>query len=117
LKRIDLDLKELEALIERTRGALSPEEYEKLQAALRTLEYLTELVEDRNTTIGKLRQILFGARTEKTRKVLQEASGEPDSQKTSEQGMDETGRFPIGVVKRSRSLMNLSTPAIPARDA
>jgi hypothetical protein len=84
LKRIDLDLKELEALIERTRGALSPEEYEKLQAALRTLEYLTELVEDRNTTIGKLRQILFGARTEKTRKVLQEASGEPDSQKTSE---------------------------------
>lgn len=89
LKRIDLDIKELEALVERARGALSQQEYEKLRAALKTLEYLTELLEDKNTTIGKLRQLLFGTRTEKTRKVLQQAgaseqAGGTDSQKTGE---------------------------------
>jgi transposase len=34
------------------------------------LGYLTQLVEDKDTTIQRLRQILFGAKTEKTNKVL-----------------------------------------------
>ena len=38
--------------------------------ALETLEYLTDLVGDKDTTISKLRKILFGASTEKIRNIL-----------------------------------------------
>ncbi len=70
-KEIELDVKELEAIVERSaRGSLSEGDREKLKAAVAALGQLVELVDDKNTTISKLRQILFGARTEKTQKVL-----------------------------------------------
>jgi hypothetical protein len=50
---------------------LSEQEYQQLKAALETLVYLTQLVEDKNTTIGRLRQILFGASSEKMSQVLE----------------------------------------------
>jgi transposase len=52
-------------------GALSEAEYRQLKAALDTLVYLTQLVEDKNTTIGRLRQILFGSSSEKMSQVLE----------------------------------------------
>lgn len=74
-QEIELDVKELEAIIERTRGTLSDAEREKLKAAVEALGQLVGLVEDKNTSIQKLRQILFGARTEKTQKVLEAVGG------------------------------------------
>jgi transposase len=74
-QEIELDVKELEEIIERTRGSLSEEERDKLKAAVAALGQLVELVEDKNTSIQKLRQMLFGASTEKTQQVL-EAVGE-----------------------------------------
>ena len=52
---------------------LSDDEYATLKAAIHTLGYVAQLVEDTGTTIAGLRQILFGARTEKTRDVLTRA--------------------------------------------
>lgn len=71
LPRVDVNRHELDKILERVRETLSEEDYQKLKAALETLAYLTELVEDRQTTIHRLRQILFGASTEKTRQVIQ----------------------------------------------
>jgi hypothetical protein len=69
--RVDIDVAELEALLERAKaGPLSEADYATLRAALATLGYLTQLLEDRTTTIQRLRQLLFGARTEKTRTVV-----------------------------------------------
>jgi len=70
LPRLDLPLAELATLLERARAALGEDGYQKLKAALETLDYLTQLVEDKTTTIRRLRQLLFGASTEKTRHVL-----------------------------------------------
>jgi transposase len=56
--------------VERARPALTEKECEQLRAAVHTLGYLTQLLEDKETTIQRLRQILFGAKTEKTNKVL-----------------------------------------------
>jgi hypothetical protein len=62
---------ELEALLERAKAEpLSDADYATLKAALTTLGYLTELLEDRTTTLQRLRHLLFGARTETTRTVL-----------------------------------------------
>ncbi|HVR81792.1 MAG TPA: IS66 family transposase [Luteimonas sp.] len=65
-----VDQQELETILEHARAALSAEEYTRLKAAFDTLVYLTQLVENKRTTIARLRQILFGASTEKTAQVL-----------------------------------------------
>jgi transposase len=87
-----VDRQQLETIVEHARAALSAEEYARLKAALDTLVYLMQLVENNSTTIARLRQMLFGASSEKTARVLQamgaalqlEAevpSGEPDPAK------------------------------------
>jgi hypothetical protein len=63
-------------LLERAREALPEEDYRKLKAALETLEYLTELVADKDTTIRHLRQLLLPA-SEKTKAVLAKIGIEP----------------------------------------
>jgi transposase len=66
---------DLERLLERARPALSAAQYEQLKAALDTGVYLTPLLGKKNTTIGRLRPILFGARSEKTAEVLKSLVG------------------------------------------
>ena len=66
---------DLERLLEHARPALTQPEYEQLKAALDTLVYLTHLVGKKNTTIARLRQILFGASSEKTADVLKSLVG------------------------------------------
>ena len=73
MERIDLGTEELNQLLERARELLSEEDYRKLKAAVDTLEYLTELVADKDTTIRHLRQLLLPASTEKTKDVLAKA--------------------------------------------
>ena len=67
-ERIDIGTEELNQLLERARERLSAEDYRKLKAAVDTLEYLTELVADKDTTIRHLRQLLLPASTEKPRR-------------------------------------------------
>ena len=69
--RLELSMEQLQKLVEHARTEpLSDEEYSQLKAAIETLGYLTQLMEDKDTTIQRLRQILFGAKTEKTDKLL-----------------------------------------------
>jgi len=70
---IDVPLEELEGLLEQARPALSEEGYQKLRAAIRTLGYVTELLEKKETTLAALRELLCPASTEKTDKVLKQA--------------------------------------------
>jgi hypothetical protein len=65
LSRIDLDMNELLGYLEQARSVLGEDGFRKLKAALETLHYLTDLVGDKNTTIHRLRRIIFGPRTEK----------------------------------------------------
>lgn len=78
--RVEVNMEELEALLERAKAApLSEADYARLKSVLETLGYLTHLLEDRKTTIQKLRQLLFGASTEKTRNALKK---DPDETAT-----------------------------------
>ena len=71
--QIDVPIEELEALLEQARPALSEEGYQKLRAAIRTLGYVTELLEKKETTLAALRELLCPASAEKTDKVLKQA--------------------------------------------
>ncbi len=73
IKRLELDMAELEAILEHTRsGPLSDEEHSQLKAVLTTLGYLTQELEKKRTSITRLRHLLFGAKTEKTDEVLKQ---------------------------------------------
>jgi hypothetical protein len=67
--RIDVSRQELEDVLARVRETLGEQDYEKLKAAIETLAYLTDSLQDREISLQRLRKILFGASTEKTREV------------------------------------------------
>ena len=77
---LDLDARELEAILERVKTVLSEEEYGKLHAVVETLLFLTTELEKKRVSIQKLKQLLFGASTESTRKVVQKLLEETGSE-------------------------------------
>jgi len=84
------EIAELLAIVERTQsGALSAEEHEKLKTAISTLTFLMEELQKKQTSLVRLRRLLFGAPTEKTRSVLeacaaQESTSPPNPAEESE---------------------------------
>ena len=70
-RRVELSMRDLEAILEHARAALSEEEFATLKAALETLELLTRELENKGVSIQRLRQLLFGAATETTAKVIE----------------------------------------------
>ena len=76
---IELDAEQLDALLVRVEaGQLTPEDVETLIAALKSYAYVTQLIDQRSTTIARLRKLLFGSQTEKTAAVTGQ-DGEPTS--------------------------------------
>jgi K+/H+ antiporter YhaU regulatory subunit KhtT len=88
VETMDLDRQELEAILEHAKTALSEEEYTKLHAALETLVFLTTELEKKRVSVQRLKQLLFGATTEKTQKVIQKVLAEAGVD--SETGGDDT---------------------------
>jgi hypothetical protein len=84
IKRMEISMQELEEILERAKTSpLTEEDCAKLHKALETLEYLTNLDGDKDTTISKLRKILFGATTEKIRNLLATQAANAGSQLTN----------------------------------
>jgi len=78
---------QLRQLVEQAHnGPLSDEEYTRLKAAIETLGYLTQLIEDKDTTLRSLRRILFGVSSEKSSKVLGKKPENQESGKDQETG-------------------------------
>jgi transposase len=85
MKRIELDIAALNVLVERaTARPLNEEEHKTLKAAIETLAYLTQLVEQKSMSIKRLRQMLFGASTEKTRNAFKNEPKAPDPQESAD---------------------------------
>jgi len=68
---VELDMDHLEEILRRVEAKeLHADDYEKIRAVIESYVYLTQAVGDKNTTIRRLRQMLFGAKTEKTATVV-----------------------------------------------
>jgi transposase len=85
-ERLDVTSDELAALVEGARTALGEPGYRKLQAAIRTLGYVTELLETRQATLDKLRRLLCHSSTERTKTVLKQAGIETGEKKRKAPG-------------------------------
>jgi transposase len=80
--RIDISCEELDALLEQARQEpLREEGYQKLKAAIRTLGYVAELLQNQEATLASLRRLLCQSSTEKTSKVLKQAGIESSDDK------------------------------------
>jgi transposase len=68
---VELDMGELEEILRRVDAKeLGAEDYETIRALIESYVCLVQTVGDKNTTIARLRKMLFGLKTEKTAAVV-----------------------------------------------
>jgi transposase len=79
LELVDVDSDRLEEVLRRVERSLDEKDAALVRAVFESYAYVTELVEDKNTSIRRLRQLFFGTRTEKTAAVVGEKAGDSDA--------------------------------------
>jgi len=75
---LEMDMGILDEALQHAEEKLSERDATALKAVVHAYEYLTELVDDKNTSIAKLRKMLFGSKTEKTAAVVEQDSKDED---------------------------------------
>ncbi len=75
LELVEVDTARLEEVLRRAEQSLDEKDAELIRAVFESYAYVTDLVEDKNTTIRRLRQLFFGSRTEKTEAVVGSKTG------------------------------------------
>ena len=76
---IDVSNAQLEEVLHRVEQSLDEKDVELIRAVFQAYLYVTDLVEDKNTSLRRLRQLLFGARTEKTDAVVGQPTDRPEA--------------------------------------
>jgi hypothetical protein len=73
-KLVNATTAQLEALWALAKTSFPPRQYELLEAVLGTFVYVTQALQNAHSSIKRLRQMLFGTRTEKTAQVFKAVS-------------------------------------------
>jgi len=81
---VEVDSTQLEEVLRRVEQALDEKDTKLIRAVFESYVYVSDLVEDKNTSIRRLRQLLFGAHTEKTESVVGRPGEKPDAASLSE---------------------------------
>jgi transposase len=84
LELVEVDSDRLEEVLRRAEQSLDEKDAELIRAVFESYVYVTELVDDKNTTIRRLRQLFFGAHTEKTEAVVGPKAGTSEDTVTSD---------------------------------
>jgi len=82
-RRMELKHEELVAIVDRAEPVVGTEDAAKLRAVVETLGRVTAELERKGTSIARLRSLLFGARTERTRDVLGDSGRPSDDGQTA----------------------------------
>jgi transposase len=83
---VEVDSTRLEEVLRRVEGSLDEEDAALVRAVFESYAYVSDLVEDKNTSIQRLRQLFFGSRTEKTDAVVGRKSKRPKTGLTAADG-------------------------------
>jgi transposase len=70
---MEVDTTQLEEVLRRVEQALDEKDATLIRRLFESYAYVADLVEDKNTTIRRLRQLFFGKRTEKTKAVVEKS--------------------------------------------
>jgi len=87
---IEVNSEQVEQMLDRAAAQLSDEDALLLRRIVESYSYIADLVEDKNTTIARLRKLMFGASSEKTRKVVGETEESPQPLLDDESSDDST---------------------------
>ena len=68
-KRIDITPEQLEAILQRVKSLMPEADYEVIKGLAETITFLSHTVDNKNTSVKRLLQLLSGAASEKTSKV------------------------------------------------
>ena len=71
--------RQVEELLPALRAQLSSETYPLVESLLRTLLWIMAVLEEKKATLGRLREALFGSKSEQTRKLFPEEAGAQDA--------------------------------------
>jgi hypothetical protein len=69
---LNVDTQRIEAVLERAAESMNEDDSELLRQIVESHSYLLELVGDKNTTIARLRKLIFGSRSEKSKDILED---------------------------------------------
>ena len=75
IQQIELNMSEIDDILKKARSVLSEEECGKLKAVAETLELLTLQIENKKTSIHRLRKLLFGQLSERSEKIFKRIDG------------------------------------------
>jgi len=78
LELIEVDGKQLEDLLRRVEQSLDEQDSLLVRRVFESYAYVSDLVEDKNTSIRRLRELFFGSRTEKTDAVTGRKTSKPE---------------------------------------
>src|ERR1700687_4240026 len=76
---VEVDSTPLEEVLRRVEQSLDAKDTKLIRAVFESYVYVPDLVEDKNTSIRRLRKLFFGARTEKTEAVVGRQAEKPDA--------------------------------------
>jgi transposase len=80
---IEVDSTQLEEVLRRVEQALDAQDAKLIRAVFQSYAYVADLVEDKNTSIRRLRQLFFGSGTEKTKTIVASQSNATESRRPS----------------------------------
>jgi hypothetical protein len=79
LEIVDVNNTELDDVVRRAQEALDEKDATLIRRVFESYLYVTDLIEDKDTSIRHLRQLFFGKRTEKTKAVVERHAEKPDA--------------------------------------
>jgi transposase len=86
LELIEVESERLEDVLRRAEQSLDEEDSLLIRRVFESYAYVSDLVEDRNTSIRRLRELFFGSRTEKTDAVTGQKNSKPKADPSGETG-------------------------------
>jgi transposase len=109
-KIVELGINEWEDVLQRAKAVLNEKDYQIVEAVVQSYAYVTDLLEDKRTTIDRLRKLLFGSGSEKTRDVVPPTQAAPPS--TAQSGADPL-ESAAGEIRRGEQAEPLQEEAAP----
>ncbi len=89
-KRIDVKEEEMKALLERAESRdLEEGDYKIIKAMAETIRFMSFALQEKNISIRRLRSMLFGVKTEKTKNLLKGSDGKSTSRSSKEDVKEE----------------------------
>ena len=113
---IEVNLQEIEAILDRATGKINDDDLHLLRRIVESYSYVSDLVEDKNTSIARLRKLFFGAKSEKTKDIVGDSEDSLDADTPGRNDLPEEpadGGGDVEIIMESSTDMVTWTEALP----